>query len=407
MSPATAQRPPLLLSEYFANAAETDQFAAKPDELDKLRFGFYGEVGGLLAAIKKVLRDQLKESETEVAAEEIGDALWYLVSVAHALEVEPEALGAACMKKLRSEFGEQDSPPSAPITFRNFDGIVAVHHARQATRRTELLGCLAKGSGDLMEPSAATLRSMDMTARVELLGNLMASLVLVASSFSLALEELARDNVVKTHGRWPGKGAKHVSLFDDDARYPQHEQLPRDLKIDFIERDPKTNPYVVQQLNGVFIGDRLTDNNAEPDDYRFHDVFHLAYVAHLGWSPVIRALLKRKRKSRKDIDENEDGARAMIIEEGIATWIFNHAKKRGDFFDGIEVGKLEYGLLKQVQSMVTGYEVDRCPLWQWEKAILDGFQIFREIRKPENRGGSVRVNMLEHTIIFAPRVGQS
>lgn len=407
MSAALTQQPPFLLTEYFGNAAETDQFASKPDELDKLRFGFYGEVGGLLAAIKKVLRDQLKESETEVAGEEIGDALWYLVSVAHALDMEPEALAAACMKRLRVEFGELDTPPTAPTSFRNIDGIVAMHHAKQAMRRAELLGRLAKESGDLMAPDAAALRTIAPEERAAMLGGLLASLALVACSFGLALEDLARENVAKTHGRWPGKGATYVDLFDEDPQYPDYEQLPRKLEIDFYERDPKTAPYVVQELRGVFIGDRLTDNNAEPDDYRFHDVFHLAYVAHLGWSPVIRALLKRKRKSRKDVDENQDGARAMIIEEGIATWIFNHAKKRGDFFEGIEVGKLEYGLLKQVQSMVAGYEVDRCPLWQWEKAILDGFAIFREMRKPANRGGRVTVDMLEHTIVFTPRAEQS
>ena len=406
MSPAIAQRPPLLLAEYFESAAQTDQFANKPDELDKLRFGLFGEVGGLLAAVKKVLRDQLKGSETEITGEEIGDTLWYLASVARALEIAPDALGAACMKSLRVEFGELDTPPTAVTSFRNIDGIVSMHHARQATRRTELLGRLAKQSGDLMAPEESALRAMPPEERVAILGALMASLALVANSFSLALEDLAHDNVAKTHGRWPGSGAKYVALFDADPQYPEHERLPRELDIEFFERDQETSPYVVQQLRGVFIGDRLTDNNAEADDYRFHDVFHLAYVAHLGWSPVIRALLKRKRKSRKDIDENEDGARAMIIEEGIATWIFNHAKKRGDFFEGIEIGKLEYGLLKQVQSMVAGYEVDQCPLWQWEKAILDGFQVFRDMRKPENRGGTVRVNMLEHTITFTPRVKQ-
>ena len=75
------------------------------------------------------------------------------------------------------------------------------------------------------------------------------------------------------------------------------------------------------------MGDRLTDNILEPDDYRFHDVFHYAYTAVLGWSPVMRALFKLKRKSQPKIDEAEDGARALLIEEGIATWIFGQAKK--------------------------------------------------------------------------------
>jgi hypothetical protein len=180
----------------------------------------------------------------------------------------------------------------------------------------------------------------------------------------------------------------------------EHEQIPRHLQIEFIERGGRNSGHVVQRLREVYIGDRLTDNSNEPDDYRFHDVFHLAYVAHLGWSPVIRSLLKVKRKSKPAVDENEDGARAMIIEEGIATWIFNHAKKR-EFYKGIEVGKLDYGLLKQVHSMVSGYQVDKCPLWQWEKAILEGFRVFRELR--EHRGGMVTVDMIKHTLTFKPR----
>ncbi len=71
-----------------------------------------------------------------------------------------------------------------------------------------------------------------------------------------------------------------------------------------------------QRSRGVYVGDRLTDNAIEPDDYRFHDVFHYAYVAVLGWSPVIRALLRRKRKSDPKLDDAEDGARAILIEEG-------------------------------------------------------------------------------------------
>lgn len=67
----------------------------------------------------------------------------------------------------------------------------------------------------------------------------------------------------------------------------------------------------------------------------------------------------------------------MIIEEGIATWIFNHARGKGGFFEDVKLSKLEYALLKQVRSMVAGYEVDKCPLWQWEHAILDGFLVFR------------------------------
>lgn len=399
MPPALAQQPAASIADYFSRAHETDRFASEVDGFDKLRFGFFGEVGGLLAAVKKVGRDQLKETETELAGEEIGDALWYLVSVARRLEISADELGAACMRSLRNTFGETDRSAKAAISFRNLDGILAVHCHGLEVRRIELINQLAHASGELLAPTEASLRSMESGKCLEQMGQLLSALALVAASFGLRLEQLAEDNVTKICRRWPVQGTPYSGLFDELRR--PHEQLPREFRMEFIERDDGSGAYVVQEWNGVTIGDRLTDNHFEPDDYRFHDVFHLAYMAHLGWSPVIRALLKRKRKSDREIDENQDGARAMIIEEGIATWIFNHAKKRGDFFEGVEPGKLEYGLLKQVESMVAGYEVCVCPLWQWAIAITDGFAVFRELRKA--RGGIVTVDMLKHTVTFEQR----
>ena len=49
------------------------------------------------------------------------------------------------------------------------------------------------------------------------------------------------------------------------------------------------------------------------------------------------------------IDEAEDGARAILVEEGIATWIFNHAQRLA-FFEDLEA--LDYGLLKAVRDFV-------------------------------------------------------
>ncbi|ABE46627.1 nucleoside triphosphate pyrophosphohydrolase family protein [Polaromonas sp. JS666] len=397
MASAIAQHPALTLADYASAANETDRFAKVPQRYDQLRFGFFGEVGGLLAALKKVNRDQLKESETEVAGEEIGDALWYLVAVTHTQGVNPEQLGISCLRTLRSRFSERDRDSVGPINFRQFDGIVALHGHELEAKRTELLGELANASGEFVGHSIASQRGINESSLPDLFGALLALLALVSASFNLKLEDVARDNLVKILGRWPGLTPQYVSPFDE--QFDAHEQLPREFRIEFIERGGIEAGHVVQRRNGVFIGDRLTDNSNEPDDYRFHDVFHLAYVAHLGWSPVIRALFKMKRKSRPEIDKNEDGARAMIIEEGIATWIFNHAKKRG-FYEDIQVGKLDYSLLKQVHSMVSGYEVRECPMWQWEQAILEGFRVFRELRHPDHRGGVVIVNMIAHKLSF-------
>lgn len=112
---------------------------------------------------------------------------------------------------------------------------------------------------------------------------------------------------------------------------------------------------------------------------------------------MLRALFRVKRKTCPEIDENQDGARAIVIEEGIATWIFNHGVRHHDFRN---VTSLDYSLLKAIRELVKGYEVDVRPLWQWELAILEGFRIFREIKKPEYRGGTVIADLVSHTIEF-------
>ena len=401
MNRAQPQQPPLTIAEYARKATETDRFTDVPGGLTKLAFGFFGEVGGLLAALKKVNRDQLRKTETDVAGEEIGDALWYLVALANAQELSPKALGVACLARLRTRFGEADRESRGEIDFRQIDGLIAIHGSGLESQRVELLGELARMSGEVIGRADRPQLELGAPSQSEFLGTLLAMLGLLCASFMLKLEDVARDNIVKTHARWPGLDRTYQQPFD--STFPEHERLPAELRIEFIERVSSRGAFVVQRLNEVFIGDPLTDNSHEPDGYRFHDVFHLAYVAHLGWSPVIRALLKRKRKSRPAVDENEDGARAMIIEEGIATWIFNHAKQRELYVD-VPAGKLEYGLLKQVQSMVSGFEVAACPLWQWELAILDGFRVFRELQKPEHRGGTVVVDMVKHNLTFVAPV---
>lgn len=134
--------------------------------------------------------------------------------------------------------------------------------------------------------------------------------------------------------------------------------------------------YVFQRCNGINIGDRFTDNALIANDYRFHDVFHLAHVAVLGWSPVIRSLLRLKRKQGPKLDEAQDGARATLVEEDITTWIFGQAL-RLELFESMKPGELPFDLLKHIRKFVAGYEAEECPLWLWEEAILQGYSAFR------------------------------
>jgi hypothetical protein len=220
------------------------------------------------------------------------------------------------------------------------------------------------------------------------------ALIAAADDADVSLEEAARRNIEKTIGRWPT--ARNWGKSYDEG-YDADERLPTVITMTFKEKYVDGRPYVIQQCKGINIGDRLTDNRLEPDDYRFHDVFHLSYAAILGWSPVLRALLKLKRKSRPEIDEAQDGARAILIEEGVSTWIFNHGVRNQDFRN---VGSLDHTLLKSVRELVRGYEVETRPLWQWEMAILEGFRIFRELR--HYRGGAVTADVAAHTLTFEP-----
>ncbi len=391
--------PDLTLSGYSARAQRSQRLGEGADALQNLRFGYFGEVGGLLAALKKANRDNLQGTERDFAAEEIGDALWYLLAIAHAQEIAPATLGEAALGILRIHFGEQAKSNAGEVAFKNIDALIQAQ-VQQPEDRSQLLSELAAAAGELAATIGPQGDIRHSPTPTQFLANHLALIARLAASFGLRLEAIAIDNLEKIADRWPGDAAVYVAPFDPPGKYLDYELLPRDFTVEFRERENEGQKYVVQSIKGIFVGDRLTDNSVTEDGYRFHDVFHLAYVAHLGWSPVIRSLLKLKRKSDPAVDENQDGARAMIIEEGIATWIFNHGKARGDLFENVQPGHLAFGLLKQIRQMVKGYEVEACPSWQWEFAILDGFRVFRLLYAA--RGGRVRVDMDKHTLTFEP-----
>jgi hypothetical protein len=142
----------------------------------------------------------------------------------------------------------------------------------------------------------------------------------------------------------------------------------------------------------------LTQANRPPrKPVRFNDVFHLAYAAVLGWSPVVRKLLRRKRKSDPLVDEVEDGGRAGVVEEAISIFVFNEAAKRGWFADETSI---DIGLLKTIIRLTTGLEVQRCTAKQWKSAILQGYGAFRSLK--QHRGGRIDVDLDKQTVAYAP-----
>ena len=143
------------------------------------------------------------------------------------------------------------------------------------------------------------------------------------------------------------------------------------------------------------IGNELTDNSYFTDGYRFHDIFHFSYAAILGWSPVTRSNLRCKRKSHLLIDEVEDGGRAIAIEEGISALVFSYAKDH-EFLAGIST--IDYQLLKTIKNMTIHLEIAQKSLGHWEKAIIMGYEVWRQVKN--NRGGVVIVDLDSRSIIY-------
>ncbi len=190
------------------------------------------------------------------------------------------------------------------------------------------------------------------------------------------------------------------SIFDQHLPRTAANHAPLS-PLDFIERTRGSQKVVILRCNDINFGDRVTDNIEDPDGYRFHDVFHFAYAVHLGWSPVVRALMRTKRKSDPKVDEAQDGARAGIIEEAVSAIVFSRAKQLRSF-DGL--AHVDLDLLKTVKEFVEGFEVESIPLWQWERAILDGYRVFRALSA--GSGGQVSIDMFERRLAYTPHAAR-
>jgi NTP pyrophosphatase (non-canonical NTP hydrolase) len=228
----------------------------------------------------------------------------------------------------------------------------------------------------------------------EEIGDILWYLANLASKMDLDLSAIAQENLAKTRDRWPPDASPRRQLLDE--RFPRHEQFPRRFvaEIREIETDQLR---AVLTIDGVEVGSRIADNAHTDDGYRFHDVFHLANVAILGWSPVLRGLMKRKRKSDPKIDDAEDGGRAIVIDETVVAFVFQYAR-RHDFLR--EVKTVDYSLLKTMKQLVAEFEVGYCTTHEIEQAILAGYRAWNRIR--DARGGVLDVDLEERSIVVRP-----
>ena len=359
------QRPmtTILLTDYMLSVQRSDQL---DDCLAPVKMGLYGEVGSILSVAKKRHRDQAAYvAYHRVLEEEFGDALWYF---------------AALCRRLGSRLDEVFSTAATSVNFGAWTA--ASDLATGAVAEVGVLKSVPSLDDSLLElgGAAAELLQADATQDTSTaLRTFAAKYLQGLRAADLTFAEVVRRNIEKSRGRFVVADRTTLPVFDKD--FPKDEQLPWEFEIR-ITRRKSGRTYM--QWNDVFIGDPLTDNIRNEDGYRFHDVFHIAHAAVLHWSPVFRALIKHKRKSEPDVDEQQDAGRAIVVEEGLTSWIFSRAKEV-DMFEGHS--GLSFDLLKTVQQFVAGYEVEECPLKLWEEAVLRGYEVFRSVRA--NEGGIV------------------
>ena len=328
-----------LLQGYTHDTASTDMLPI--DNLYPILLGLFGEVGSVMAVAKKHQREGEAYPEHQCATEEeFGDVLWYFVTLCRRLCIEVDTFFPNSGKGI---------PTIAPS------------HSSEG----QALLNLGKAAAALLDVDSLNERTYSLLRAFA--NDYMQAL----QSRGVSLPAVVAMNTAKVCGRFIDPDRSHLPTFDD--KFPDEERLPLHFEIQIMQREAGQS---YMRWNGVFIGDPLSDNISEPDGYRFHDVFHLAHAAVLHWSPTFRALIKQKRKSAPDVDRTQDSGRAIVIEEGLTAWIFSRAKQL-NFFDGQT--NVSFELLKTVQQFVRGYEVEQCPLRLWEQAILQGYEVFRQM----------------------------
>jgi hypothetical protein len=353
----------IVIGDYVRLVEPTDKM---PLDVRPVLFGLFGEVGGIMAAAKKHHREgAIFVGYRAAVVEEFGDTLWYMAALCRRLNVSVEEI-------FHKAISGDDYVAVLAASDVESGSLAKILMPKQVAALDDALQGLGNAAAKLLQMSE---EDFDEAELVTFADRYIKALQVSGVSFG----EVARTNLTKTRGRFLSADPATLPTFD--SKFESEEQLPRKFEIEITQRKSGQS-YLRWQ--GVFVGDPLTDNIGDPDGYRFHDVFHFAHAAILHWSPVFRALIKQKRKSDKKIDEAQDGGRAIVVEEGLTAWIFSRAKEL-NFFEN--KSSVSFDMLKTIGGFVKGYEVEECPLSLWERCILDGYSVFREVRR--NKGGLV------------------
>ena len=426
------------------NEQEYGQLVGKTDQAKTLDVALYGiarELGSVSSAVRRGLigNDGKKWNEpNNEIVEELGDLLWYCFAFARcycaAKGNSPLNILTHDITNLQEEIGSHDQrgrrigdvlnpedraaflERAAEIPSRE-SGMELDEYQEVAflTARTEgrvlLEVCLAVLTQLCAELYRVKLPEIEITLnqnvadrRVEaVLGEMVWHIAAITSLYGLKLGYVAEKNNTKVSRRYiPGEP---TALYDE--LFPESERFSRQMEVCFVS---VADGLLQMYYEGKRLGDPLTDNAPVDDGYRYHDILHFAFVAKLGWSPVLRDLLRRKRKSDPKVDVEQDGARARIVEEAVLNAFHAEGERQATLRPRSESTsqkrlfatrtEISFDLLRLVENFVRRLEVRESQYWEWENAIFEGFEILYQLR--EEHQGTIRVDLDERTISFRP-----
>lgn len=419
------------VNEYNKFVKTTDQ-TDKSSKANVAIFGILGEIGSVVSVIKKHLvhgnNEDIFKAPTQEIREELGDLIWYCFFYASLQfnsgklnilkkcisEISKELSGktehASLFAKMIGEENKAEFQKNAKdfkklkdFTFDEFQKLAFL--TARTKKETLLEVCLAvlpQLGAELMREKLPNAEkklhpSLEDREKDVVLGEIAWHIAAIASLFDVSLNQIVEENRLKVNFR---RDRTNVTPLHDREREDLNK-FPRNFEICFLTIGKRRSRMYYKNKP---LGDDLTDNYYDDDGYRFHDVLHLANAAYLGWSPVLRSLMRLKRKSfiQGDmVDEVEDGARARIVEEAIVKAMHMEgvrtAKLRNNNVDGEIVQLFEnkndisFSFLKFLHEFTFGLESYGNKYWEWEDAIKQGFYIYHQLRK--NEQGTVIVDL--------------
>ncbi len=230
----------------------------------------------------------------------------------------------------------------------------------------------------------------------EELGDVLWYISAIASHNNLTLDEIAQLNLSKTVDRFDEMDLLNIPRLDKNYI----EQFPDTFVVEFIE-EPAGNDLMHVKMNwlkesgATKLGDPLTDNSKTPNNYRYHDVFHLGHIAFLGWSPVMRDLMGLKRRSDAITLDAEDRGRPQVAEEAVTLIVYNYAKGNKMLK---ESDRIDTDLLNTIKQLLIDLEVSVVTSFQWEKTIIGSYKVFHDVLM--NKGGKVEVSPKNRTLKY-------